>query len=95
MIDERAKTTNDGRRWREFMRGRRWSAVEKRKTLTTKAQRHQGKIHREVREEREKRFSPQRSQRAQRGKDARQKHRGHGEKRAMVCGLSLLDLGPP
>jgi hypothetical protein len=38
------------------MRGRRWSAVEKRKTLTTKAQRHQGKIHREDREVREERF---------------------------------------
>jgi hypothetical protein len=30
--------------------------VEKRKTLTTKAQRHQGKTHREVREIREERF---------------------------------------
>ncbi len=38
------------------MRGRRSSAVEKRKTLTTKAQRHQGKIHREDGEVREKRF---------------------------------------
>jgi hypothetical protein len=26
------------------MRGRRWSLVEKRKTLTTKAQRHQGQM---------------------------------------------------
>jgi hypothetical protein len=42
--------------------------AEKRKTLTTKAQRHQGKIHREVREVREERLSPRR-------------HRGHkGEK---------------
>jgi hypothetical protein len=35
--------------------GRRSSLVEKRKTLTTKAQRHQGKIHREGREAREER----------------------------------------
>jgi hypothetical protein len=31
--------------------------AEKRKTLTTKAQRHQGKTHREVREVREERFT--------------------------------------
>jgi hypothetical protein len=67
--------------------------VEKRKTLTTKAPRHQGKNHREVREvKEEKTFSPQR---AQRGKDARQKRRGHKGKRAVACGLSVLDLGPP
>jgi hypothetical protein len=35
------------------------------------------------------------AQRAQKGKDASHKRQGHGEKRAMVCGLSLLDLGPP
>jgi hypothetical protein len=28
-------------------------------------------------------------------KDARHKRRGHGEKRAVVCGLSVLDLGRP
>jgi hypothetical protein len=35
------------------------------------------------------------AQRAQRGKDASQKRRGHGEKSAVVCGLSVLDLGLP
>jgi hypothetical protein len=122
--------------------------VEKRKTLTTKAQRHQGKIHREVREIREKRLSPRRhkghkgrnakkedarrwigpsvvcvmrghkgkiltteitedteeryspqrrrgTEEVIRGKDARQRHRGHGGKKAMICALFVLALGHP
>jgi hypothetical protein len=97
--------------------------------FTTKAPRHQGKIHREDGEVREKRAllweaSPdadtaegreknihhrdhrghrgkmftteaQRHREALRGKDARAKRQGHGEKRAVACGLSVLDLGRP
>jgi hypothetical protein len=29
------------------------------------------------------------------GKDANPKRQGHGEKRAVVCGLFVLDLGRP
>jgi hypothetical protein len=35
------------------------------------------------------------AQRTQRGKDASHKRQGHGEKRAVVCGLSVLALGHP
>jgi hypothetical protein len=60
--------------------------VEKRKTLTTKAQRHQGKNHREAREVREKRAllweaSPDADTAEGREKNIHHRdHRGHGGK---------------
>jgi hypothetical protein len=43
----------------------------------------------------ERRIFTTKAQRAQREKDASHKRRGHGEKRAMICGLSVLDLSRP
>jgi hypothetical protein len=97
MKEQRRRTTADGSANTCAFVVRRWP----KKTLTTKAQRHKGKTHREareVREEREKRFSPQRRRGAEeviRGKDARAKRQGHGGKRAVVCGLSVLDSAHP
>jgi hypothetical protein len=45
-----------------------------------------------------KNISPQRRRGTEeviRGKDASHKRRGHGGKRAVACGLSVLDLGRP
>jgi hypothetical protein len=50
--------------------------------------------HRTNNDGKEKAFTTK-AQRAQRGKDARQKRRDHEEKRAKVCGLSVLALGQP
>jgi hypothetical protein len=50
--------------------------------------------HRTFNDGKEKAFTTK-TQRAQRGKDASHKRRGHGEKRAVACGLFVLALGPP
>jgi hypothetical protein len=50
--------------------------------------------HRTIKNGKEKAFTTK-AQRAQRGKDASRKRQGHGEKRAMICGLLVLDLSHP
>jgi hypothetical protein len=49
--------------------------------------------HRTINDGKEEAFTTK-AQRTQSGKDARQKRRDHEEKRAMICGLLVLDLGP-